>query len=263
MKDKIKRILIIDPDPKTKEETRVLLTSDDYEVDTCCGITDGVEKVKDIHFDCIIMDVHLPEMRGYEAVHILKTIQPKVTIIMTAAENTRELEVRVREQEIFYYYIKSFDREELRVAVHNVFEKIGKVKEESTMNQPAKILIVDDDPDFASATRVILESKKYVVEVAHNRNEAFDKIKAVKPDLILLDIMMDRLDDGFTICYKLKHDETLKNIPVFSISSITEKTGFKFNPKTDGEYFEADDYAQKPIEAKELLRRVNALLQKK
>jgi DNA-binding response OmpR family regulator len=263
MKDKMKRILIIDPDSRAKEETRVLLASDDCEVDTCCGITDGVEKIKDVYFDCIIMDVHLPEMKGYEAVHILKTIHPKTYIIVTTAENTRELEIRVREQDIFYYYIKSFDREELRAAVHNVFEKIGKVKEECTMNQPAKILIVDDDPDYARATRVILESKNYKVEVAHNRNEAFDKIKEVKPDLILLDIMMDRLDDGFTICYKLKHDATLKHIPVFSISSITEKTGFKFNPKTDGEYFEADDYAQKPIEAKELLRRVDALLQKK
>ena len=124
------------------------------------------------------------------------------------------------------------------------------------MNQPAKILIVDDDPDFVDATRIILEKKEFDVDVAYNRNEAMDKIKNIKPDLILLDIMMDRLDDGFTICYKLKHDPDLRNIPVFTISSITEKTGFKFNPKTDGEFFEADDYAVKPIEADDLLQRI-------
>ena len=130
------------------------------------------------------------------------------------------------------------------------------------MNEPAKILIVDDDPDFVDATRIILEKKDYKVEVAYNRNEAMDKINNIKPDLILLDIMMDKLGDGFTICYQLKHDSNLKNIPVFAISSITEKTRLKFSPKKDGEYFEADDYAEKPIEADDLLQRVEALLKK-
>jgi len=262
MKDMTRRILIIDPDPNIREDYSLFFMRDDYEVEICCGIADAIEKMKDIGFDCIIMDVQLPEMKGYRAVQILKTINLKAQIILTAAENTRELEVRVREQDIFYYYIKSFDKEELRTAVNNIFKKLGKEKEELVMNEPAKILIVDDDPDFVDAIRVILEKKDYQVEVAHDRNGAMDKIKKNKPDLILLDIMMDRLDDGFTICYKLKHDATLKNIPVFAISSITEKTGFKFNPKTDGEYFEADDYAQKPIETEDLLKRVEVLLNK-
>ncbi|MFC1501943.1 response regulator [bacterium] len=262
MKDMLKRILIIDPDPKIREDYSAFFRQDDYDVETSCGITDAIEKMKHIAFDCIIINVQLPEMKGYEAVQIIKTINMNAQIIITAEENTRELEVRVREQDIVYYYIKSFEKEELRTAVKNIFKKLGKEKEEQSMSEPAKILIVDDDPDFVDAIRVILERKDYQVEVAYNQDEAMDKIKKNKPDLILLDIMMDRLDDGFTICYKLKHDATLKNIPVFAISSITEKTGFKFNPKTDGEYFEADDYAQKPIETEDLLKRVQVLLNK-
>ena len=130
------------------------------------------------------------------------------------------------------------------------------------MDQPAKILIVDDDPDFVEATRTILESKAYEVEPAHNKNEAMEKISQLKPDLILLDIMMERLVDGFTICYKLKHDPELKHIPVLAISAITERTGFKFSPITDGEYFEAEDYVEKPIKADDLLQRVEKLLKK-
>lgn len=262
MPETTKRILIIDPDTKTREEYFSFFSRGDCEVETSSGVTTAIEKIKDVHFDCIIMDAHLPEMKGYEAVQILKTIDPKVQIIITAAENNRELEVKVREQDIFYYYIKSFDKEELKLAVNGVFKKIGKVKEVKKMSQPAKILIVDDDSDFVDATRIILENKDYKVEAAYNRSDAMEKIKKIKPDLILLDIMMDRLDDGFTICYKLKHDSNLKNIPVFAISSITERTGFKFSPKTDGEFFEADDYAVKPIEADELLQRVEALLNK-
>lgn len=260
MKGIKRKILILDPDTKMREEYASLFSNVDSLVITRSGITKAIEKIRKVPFDCIIMDVDLPEMKGYEAVKIVRNLNPNVKVIITSTSNSRELESKVREQDIFYYHIKSFENQELILAVDNVFKKIGKEREEIKMNRPAKILIVDDDPDFVNATRIILEKKDYKVDVAHNRNEAMDKIQEVKPDLILLDIMMDRLDDGFTICYKLKHDPDLKKIPVFTISSITEKTGFKFNPKTDGEYFEANDYAVKPIEATDLLQRVEALL---
>lgn len=232
----------------------------DYYVETCGNLTGALDKIKNAGFDCIVADVNLPEMEGYKAVRIFKTIDPGVQVILASAKNTMELEAKVREQDIFYYYIKSFGKKEFCLAVNNVFRKLGKLKEVKKMKKPAKILIVDDDPDFVNATRTVLESSAYKVATAYSRGEAMSQIKKVKPDLILLDIMMDRLDDGFTICYKLKHDRELQNVPIFAISSITEKTGFKFNPETDGEYFEADDYAQKPIEPKELLKRVEALL---
>lgn len=260
MKDKRRKILIIDPDIKTREEYFACFKDEDYYVEMSSGITCAIQKVRDMQFDCIIMDVDLPEMKGYEAVKIVKNHNPKVQIIITAADNTKDLEAKIREQDIVYYHIKSFENQELILAVDNIFRKLGKEREANKMKHPKKILIVDDDPDFVDATRIILEKNDYAVDVAYNRNEAMDKIQEVNPDLILLDIMMDRLDDGFTICYKLKHDPDLRNIPVFTISSITEKTGFKFNPKTDGEFFEADDYAVKPIEADDLLQRIEDLL---
>lgn len=124
----------------------------------------------------------------------------------------------------------------------------------------ARILIVDDDPDFRDSTSTFLNSKSYIIETASNKNEAMKKVTQFKPDLILLDIMMDRLDDGFTICYKLKHDPALKHIPIITISAITEETGFRYSPKTDGENFEADDYIEKPIKLNNLLQRIKVLL---
>jgi len=262
MVEESRKVLIVEPDGNTAKEFSALFADEGYDVETSSGITEAVGRIQNARFDCVIMDVLLPEVKGYEAVQILKTIDPKAQVIMTAAENTRELEAKVREQDIFYYYIKSFDREELKLAVSDVFKKLGKVKEVRKMDQPAKILIVDDDPDFVEATRTILESKAYEVEPAHNKNEAMEKISQLKPDLILLDIMMERLVDGFTICYKLKHDPELKHIPVLAISAITERTGFKFSPITDGEYFEAEDYVEKPIKADDLLQRVEKLLKK-
>ena len=130
------------------------------------------------------------------------------------------------------------------------------------MDKMAKILIIDDDPNFVEATKAILESKSYKVVAAYDKNEGIEKINSEKPDLILLDIMMKKLDDGFTLCYKLKHDPELKKIPVLAISAITEETGFKFSSETDGEYFEADDYVEKPIKADDLLERIEKLLKK-
>jgi len=258
--EKIGKILIVDPDGDTQKELLSLFSSEGYQVEISEGVTNGLQKLKDIKFDCLIMDVALPEMKGYQALPIVRTVDPKINVIMTAAHNTPELEARVREQDIFYYYIKSFDREELRLAVHDVFKKLGKIKEVRRMNQEAKILIVDDDPAFVEATTAILKNGSYKVEAAYDKEEAMEKIKKEKPDLILLDVMMQRLDDGFTICYKLKHDPELKQIPVLMITGITKKTGFKFSPQTDGEYLEADDYVEKPIKASDLLERVKKLL---
>ncbi|GAJ00578.1 unnamed protein product, partial [marine sediment metagenome] len=82
----------------------------------------------------------------------------------------------------------------------------------------------------------------------------------LRPDLILLDIMMERLTDGFDLCYKLKHDPELRKIPVLAVSAINKEVGFKFSPNIDGEYFEADDFVEKPVKPEHLLQRVEKLL---
>jgi CheY-like chemotaxis protein len=260
MKVGLRKILVVDSDTEAARELSSLFIKEGCDVEICTGITKAAERVKNVQFDCVIMDVNLPEMTGYEAVSILKAIDPKVQIIMTSAENTAELEAKVRKQNIFYYHIKSFDRKELIEAVRDAFKKIGKVKETRKMSTPPNILVVDDDPGFVVVIKPVLESKGYKVDAAYNRQVAMEKLKSFKPDLIVLDIMMERLTDGFDICYKLKHDPEMKSIPVLAVSAITEKTGFRFSPATDGEYFEADDYLTKPIKPGELLERVEKLL---
>ncbi len=260
MKVGLRKILIVDPDTKAARELSSFLIDDGYDVETSKGLTEAVERINNVKFDCIIMDVDLPEMKGYKAVPILKAIDPKAQIIMTVAENSVELEVKVRRQDIFYYYIKSFDREELKEAVRDVFKRLGKVKGVKKLNGQAKILLVDDDPYFVKATTPILLSEGYKVDTAYDSKDAMEKIEKLKPDLILLDIMMERLTAGFDLCYRLKHDPELKEIPVLAVSAISEKTGFKFSPATNGEYFEADDYVEKPVKPTDLLERVEKLL---
>ena len=128
------------------------------------------------------------------------------------------------------------------------------------MSKPHKVLVIDDDASFITAMTPVLESRGYRVEAAYSKSEATQKIERFKPDLIVMDIMMERLSDGFDLCRELKRDPELKEIPVLAVSAINKEIGMRFSPKTDGEYFQADDFMEKPVSPENLLERVEKLL---
>jgi len=103
----------------------LFLKNEDYYVETGRGFPEAIKKISEGNFKCLIMSVRLPEMKGYEAVSILKNIDPKIKVIMTAKKNSKSLESKVREQDIFFYFIKSFGKDELRMAINNAFSKGG------------------------------------------------------------------------------------------------------------------------------------------
>ncbi len=123
MTDKEKRILIIDPDRKERQDLAAFLKRENYYVESGKGLPEAIKKLSEGCFNCLIMDVDLPEMKGYEAVSILKNIDPDLKVIMTTKKNTKRLEAKVREQDIFFYFIKSFGKEELKMAISNAFVK--------------------------------------------------------------------------------------------------------------------------------------------
>lgn len=114
-----KRVLIIDPDTKARRDLSNFLKNENYYVESGKGLTEALKKITQGYFKCLIMDVDLPEIKGYEAVSIIKNIDSKIKIIITTKKNTRRLEAKVREQDIFFYFIKSFGKEELKLAINN------------------------------------------------------------------------------------------------------------------------------------------------
>jgi len=133
-------------------------------------------------------------------------------------------------------------------------------------NQKAKILVIDDDPDFTDAVTPILESALYNVVTASNPQEGKEKIFAEKPDLILLDIMMDSLFDGFSLCHAIKTSKEFKefkDIPVIFVSAVKEKTGSRFQFKGEEQGLAGpNDYIDKPVKAGDLIARIERLLKK-
>lgn len=123
MRETEKSILIIDPDITDRTVMAAFLNSENFHVETGRDLADAVRKMRRGCFKCLIMDVELPKIKGYEAVSILKSIYPEIKVIMTAKKNTKRLEAKVREQDIFFYFIKSFGKEELKLAINNAFNK--------------------------------------------------------------------------------------------------------------------------------------------
>jgi DNA-binding response OmpR family regulator len=121
-----------------------------------------------------------------------------------------------------------------------------------------KILLVEDDVDFAEATKIILESKSYDVTVAYDGKEGLKKAQTEEPNLIILDVMMPEMD-GYEVCAKLKADTKYRHIPILLLTAVGEAI-----PKTKytmemGMKTEADDYIPKPVEPIELVERVENL----
>lgn len=118
----------------------------------------------------------------------------------------------------------------------------------------SKIMVVDDDPDFVEITRTILLKEGYEVVTAASGDEALGKVRAEKPDLILLDIMMSTILDGVSVSQELRDDPELRQIPLVMISSITSTEHAEMFP-TD-EYLHVDGWLSKPVQPRDLLKTV-------
>jgi two-component system alkaline phosphatase synthesis response regulator PhoP len=127
------------------------------------------------------------------------------------------------------------------------------------VDKKTKILLVDNDVDFIESTKAVLENHKYEVVTANTTQEAINKVHYEKPDLIIIELMLEKHDSGFTFTKTIKVDPLYKNIPILMLTAVEEKTGYSFSQELDGYWMKTDDYAAKPLEPDELLKRIKAL----
>lgn len=129
--------------------------------------------------------------------------------------------------------------------------------------QNAKILIVDDDPDLTSAIQVTLESQNYSVVSASSKEEGMEKLKAEKPDLAILDVMMTTWQDGFELSREIRKDEQFSKMPILMLTGVKDKTGIEFKSTAgDPTWLPVDGFLDKPVEPEILLAEVEKLLAK-
>ena len=124
----------------------------------------------------------------------------------------------------------------------------------------ARIICIDDDKDILATCETILKEQGHQVATAAGGKEGLEKAAKFKPDLIVLDVMMDDFTDGFHAAYKFRADPALKYKPILLVSAINEHFPQKFDAKKDGEYLPVDAFLEKPIKPKEFAAKVAELL---
>jgi len=123
------------------------------------------------------------------------------------------------------------------------------------------ILIVDDDPDICEAMKIVLENKGYCVASARDSTEAIKQLESMKPDLIILDVMMNTLSEGFTFSRSLKKDAKYRNIPILMLTAVKDKTGIDFKTAAGDEvWLPVNEFLDKPVKPDVLIEKVEALL---
>jgi CheY-like chemotaxis protein len=120
-----------------------------------------------------------------------------------------------------------------------------------------KVLIADDDPDFVEILTMILKKEGYETDSAASGGEALSKMRASRPDVLLLDVMMSTVLDGVNVSFEIAQDPGLKDIPIVMISSIPDSPNAAQFP-TD-EYIPISAWITKPIQPEQLLKTVKRL----
>jgi len=129
---------------------------------------------------------------------------------------------------------------------------------------PEKILVIDDDYDIFEAIAMIFESHGYQVVTARDGIEGLASLKAEKPDLIILDLLMPKMD-GFSFLKELKEPNWAEftETPILILTSVREEASRRRYELETGQALGVDDYIVKPISPEALLRKVSKVLKRK
>ena len=124
------------------------------------------------------------------------------------------------------------------------------------------ILFVDDDDDFLQAQAAYFGSRGHTVVTASSSEEAMEALDAMTPDIIFLDLMMERFDSGFRLGYAMRKREGLSATPIVMLSGVAAATGQRFDDEMDGlrAWSRLDRFIDKPVTGKQLLGVAEELL---
>ncbi len=128
-------------------------------------------------------------------------------------------------------------------------------------NARKHVLLVDDDADFVEVNRALLEENGYRVRSAYSGRQCRQEVEEHRPDLIILDMMMDSETEGFNLSRELRNWEHTKNIPLVMITSVSDTIPFHLQP--DRTWLPVDALIEKPVDPPLLLELVDRILGRK
>ncbi len=174
---RVQRIFIVDDDRDFAESITEVLEEHGCSVELAFSGEEAVRKFRAQDFDMTFMDVRMPGLNGVETFHEFRKIKPDAKVLMMTAYSVEQLLEEAIDKGALGVLHKPFEMEDILSAVEKT--KPGDV-----------VLIVDDDPDFANSTRVLLEDDGYKVIVARTGEEAIQHAEAKHLDMIVLDLRL-------------------------------------------------------------------------
>jgi CheY-like chemotaxis protein len=168
---------------------------------------EGLQKARELRPRAITLDIIMPDIDGWHVLHALKTdpLTRDIPVILISILDQTDLGFRLGAVD---YLVKPFDGEALIGAVARVAPRCR------------RILVVDDDPHVAELVRQLFEGEHFTIDWAPDGAAGLEHIVQVRPDVILLDLVMPRMD-GFAFLEVLQRDATHKDIPVIVLTAIS------------------------------------------
>lgn len=146
-------------------------------------------------------------------------------------------------------------------SLRSIISLVAKKKAEKEDRTPKKVLLVDDDTDFLEMHTAVLEHRGYEVIPAQSAKEGMAKLDETKPDIVILDVMMEQFDSGFKASEKIK--QKYKDLPVMLLTSIGAQTNLDFSSSDDVlKVSGADVLLDKPVSPKVLIDEIERLTKK-
>jgi signal transduction histidine kinase/DNA-binding response OmpR family regulator len=265
---RMRKVLVVENDLVQLDAVRRLIASREVETAGARSAAECLEKLKATTFDCMVLDLSLPDMSGFNLLERLSRDDayafPPV-IIYTGRDLTpdEELRLRRRSKSIIIKGAKSPERllDEVTLFLHQVVSDLPdeqrKMIEKSLSRDAAlegkRILVVEDDVRNVFALTSVLEPRGAIVQIARNGREALQALErsaqgGVPPiDLVLMDMMMPEMD-GLTATREIRKHHRLKNLPVIALTAKAMK-----NDQEQCLEAGANDYMAKPLDVEKLL----------
>ena len=262
------RVLIVEDNEQQREAVAKLLTSHDVETVTAGTAAECLALLKEQTFDCMVLDLSLPDASGYSLLETLSQESayafPPV-IVYTGRELSADDEQQLRRysKSIIIKGAKSPERllDEVALFLHQVVSElpdeqqrmIRKARHRDALLEGRRILVVEDDVRNVYALTNILEPRGAIVEIARNGQEALDALtkSASRPgasiDLVLMDVMMPVMD-GLTATRAIRKNPAWKKLPIITLTA-------KAMPDDQQRCIDAgaNDYMAKPLDVEKLL----------
>ena len=269
---KVKRVLLVEDDALQRDSIARLISDEDVEITAVGFAQDALELLRDNVYDCMIIDLKLPDMLGNELLKRMSIDEicafPPV-IVYTGRNLTREEEAELLKysRTIIIKGARSPERllDEVTLFLHKVESQLSNERQKMLKTarsrdrvfEGRKILVVDDDVRNIFALTSALEHKGAIVEVGRNGLEAIEKLNTVDDiDLVLMDVMMPEMD-GYEATAEIRKDPRFRKLPIIAVTAKAMKDDQERCLQAG-----SNDYLAKPIDLDRLFSLIRVWLPK-